>query len=86
MSVPNPVNPTQGPQESQQAQSQTGPTGVSQQTNASTMISTMKDLKEKAPELYKETMKSVAWTIVRQVRKSARRLKEIQRKARQGNG
>ncbi len=86
MSAPVPVNPSQGAQESQQAQqaqNKAGPTKSVQEATAATRIRTVKDLKEKAPDLYKETLKSVAWTIIRQLRKSARRLKEIQRKARQ---
>jgi len=84
MTSPVPTNPAQGPQEASQAQNQTAAaSNASGKANASTLIHTMQDLKEKAPELYKATLESVAWTVIRQVRKSARRLKEIQRKARQ---
>ena len=86
MSTPVPSQPSQGPQEASQAEQAQNRPGVpksGKDVNASTTIRTVQDLKQKAPELYQETMKSVAWTITRQLRKSARRLKEIQRKARQ---
>jgi len=86
MPVPAPTNPTQGSPEAQQAQNQAaGASNKSGDANASTMIRTVQDLKQKAPELYKATLQGIAWTVIRQVRRSARRLKEIQRKARERN-
>jgi len=85
MSVPVPANPSEGAQQAHQVANQTGPKGAASDINASTRISSVQDLKQKAPDLYNETMKSIAWTIVRQVRRSQRRLEKIQREARRQN-
>ncbi len=53
--------------------------------SAATTIRNMADLKTQSPELYQETMKSIAMTILRQVKRSQKRLEEIQRKAREQN-
>ena len=49
--------------------------------NASTAVSTMADLKEKAPEVYKAMMEGIAMHIVNEMKDHQTRLKEIQREA-----
>lgn len=57
------------------------PTGTTGDFNASTPISSMADLKEKAPELYKAMMEGLAMNIVNEMRQHQEKLKEMQRQA-----
>jgi hypothetical protein len=54
--------------------------------NGSTPISSLDDLKEKAPELYNAIMQSVAMNIVNDMNDAQQRLKELQDKERQDSG
>lgn len=51
--------------------------------SSSTGIRTLEDLKEKAPEVWKQTMVGIATEIIGKMRRSQLRLKEIIRKGRQ---
>lgn len=47
-------------------------------------VSSMADLKEKAPEVYRAMIQGIGMNICNEMRKHQRRLKEIMRKARNG--
>ncbi|SCA62609.1 hypothetical protein SCG7086_AB_00450 [Chlamydiales bacterium SCGC AG-110-P3] len=53
------------------------------EANSSTMIGSLAELKEKAPDLYKATLKSVAGNIIAQMQRHKERLKKIIRKGEQ---
>lgn len=49
--------------------------------NASTPVSSIEDLKSKAPTVYKAMMEGIAMNIVNEIKDHQQRLKEMQRKA-----
>jgi hypothetical protein len=58
------------------------PSGKAGDFSAATPISSMADLKEKAPELYKKMMQGLAQNIIGRMRDAQKRLKESMRKNR----
>lgn len=51
--------------------------------NSATMVSSLAELKEKAPDVYKQTLKGIASTILGQMQRSQDRLKKIIREGNQ---
>ena len=64
--------------ESTSTQSQT-PTG---KADSFTQVSSMEDLKNKAPEVYQKMMEGIAMKICNEMRSSQERIKDMNRKAR----
>ncbi len=57
--------------------------GTKKDFDTNTQISSLAQLKEKAPEVYQQMMMGLAQSIVKKMHRAEERLKEIKRKARQ---
>lgn len=77
------VNPVQAQQSTQAAASNVKAKGGGGAVDSSTTISSMADLKEKAPKVYNAMMQGIATQIITQMQDASNRLKEMMRKARQ---
>jgi|GEM_PF-2716202 len=77
------VDPVQGTSvPTTQAASEASKTTAAGQLNAASSISSVADLKEKAPKVYYQTMITLATAIVKDMKKHGDRLKQIRAEAR----
>jgi len=68
------------------ADAQQGPSAPSGGVSSATKISSLEDLKEKAPEVYNQMLLSMATTACQDAKKQQDHIKEIMAEARRQNG
>lgn len=77
----SPVTGASGSEQVSESAGAGAPTGQAGSFSASTPVSNMADLREKAPDVYRAMMEGVAYKIVNDMKGHQERLKEMMREA-----